>query len=137
MLTATNGVVERGSVDARLKYLRSLHKEPPKKAAKTLSATGSSSVLEIVMSYSLPTKNKTCSLTKEAMIQSILRHEVRLKYKGNLGHDDWRSLRAKNGPAASGRNAALVANFGFQLSSTDHSSHTSFKRASYFGHLML
>ena len=27
------------------------------------------------------------------MIESILRHEVRLKYKGNLGHDVWRSLR--------------------------------------------
>ena len=29
------------------------------------------------------------------MIESILRHEVRLKYKGNVGHDVWRSLREK------------------------------------------
>ena len=72
-----------------------LPNDPPTKAAKTLSATGTSSVLEIRLSYSLPTKNKTCALTKEAMIESILRHKVRFKYKGKLGHDVWRSLREK------------------------------------------
>ena len=80
----------------RLTELRRLPKDPPK--TKKLSATGFNgvrcySVIEILRSYGLQSKHNDCAFTKAAMIDSILRHEATLEYKGNLDHDDWRSSR--------------------------------------------
>ena len=80
----------------RLSGLRSLPKYPPEGGGETRrSVTGAKYIVEILLPYSLSTKNKKCSLTKDAMLKSIHRHEARLKYKGNLKHDVWRSLREK------------------------------------------
>ena len=77
----------------RLTELRLLPKDPPKGRTKNLSATGSNSVIEIMLSYGLQTKHNNCALTKEEIIVSFLRHEASLEYRGNLDHDAWRSSR--------------------------------------------
>ena len=82
----------------RAAELKRLTKDPPKKPTEKLSATGCDGVryycvIKILASYGLPSKRNDCSLTKAEMIDSILRHEATLEYKGNLDHDDWRSSR--------------------------------------------
>lgn len=74
----------------RLTELRRLPNDSPKRATKKLSATGFNgvrcySVVEILRSCGLPSQHKNCALTKAAMIESILRHEVTLAYTGNFG----------------------------------------------------
>ena len=85
-----------GMADAdspRLTEPRLLPKDPPKGTTKNLSATGSNSVIEILLSYGILAKHNNCALTKEEMIVGILRHEASLEYGGNLDHDAWRSSR--------------------------------------------
>ena len=89
--------VEAHAESPRLTELRRLPKDPPKRATKKLSALGFNgvgcySVIEILLSYGLPSKHNSCALTKAAMIESIHRHEATLEYTGNL-HDDWRNSR--------------------------------------------
>ena len=74
----------------RAAELKRLRKDPPKQPNLQRSATGFNGVRydcvkQILDSYTLPSKdNNSCSLTRPEMIDSILRHEATLDYKGNL-----------------------------------------------------
>ena len=73
--------------------LQRLPKDPLKREAMNFDAPGANSLVEIMLCYRFPTNNNTCALTKEAMIESIRRHQARLEYERNLEHNAWRNLR--------------------------------------------
>ena len=83
----------------RAAELKRLAKDPPKHPTLQRSATGFNGVryycaIKIWESYTLPSKhNNKCSLTRAEMIDSILRQEATLDYRGNLDHDAWRTSR--------------------------------------------
>ena len=67
-----------------LEDLQRLPKDPLKRKAMNFDAPGPNSLVEIMLCYDLPTNNNTCARKKEAMIESIRRHQARLEYKGTL-----------------------------------------------------
>jgi hypothetical protein len=83
----------------RAAELQRLRKDPPKQPTLQRSATGFNGVRyycvkKLLESYTLPSKHDDhCSLTREEMIESILRHEATLGSKGNWDHDTWRTSR--------------------------------------------